>query len=65
MQIDGPRSALSEWIGEWIEYFWSKRPRPPATNDNKDAGFYNGKWHDTPPPLPPPDPNPGRWKPRG
>jgi hypothetical protein len=66
MQIDGPHSALSEWVGEWIEFFWSKRPRPPS-KETEGAGFYDGEWQDTPPPIPPsdPDPNPGRWKPRG
>ena len=56
MQIDRPPGALSEWIGEWLEYLWSKRPRPPEAPKPDRGGFYGGEWHDEPPAKKPHNP---------
>lgn len=48
MQIDRPPGALSEWIGEWLEYLWSRRPRAPQPSKDNGA-FYEGTWRDEPP----------------
>jgi hypothetical protein len=54
MQADPPPGQLSEWIGEWLEYLWSKRPRAPKPSKD-GGGFYSGVWHDVPPEKKPHD----------
>ena len=28
---DGPPGPVTEWIGEWLSFWWSLRPRPPQS----------------------------------
>jgi hypothetical protein len=36
-----PPGPLSEWIGEWAGYVWSKRPRPPKPEKKEERPQHN------------------------